>query len=67
MRKSLIFATLFEVRIIFGKESFINAMKGLNFIQSPINEEKAIKSLTAFHRYMPELQIGLVDGGRVKF
>ena len=38
MRKSLIFATLNEVNIIFGKESFINTKKVLNFIQSLINE-----------------------------
>ena len=38
MRKSLIFATLNEVSIIFGKESFVNAKKVVNFIQSFINE-----------------------------
>ena len=38
MRKSLLFATLNEVNIISGKESFINTKKVLNFIQSLINE-----------------------------
>ena len=35
--------------IVFKKESFINAKKVLNFIQSLTNEKKVIKSLTAFH------------------
>lgn len=52
MRKSLIFATLNEVNIIFGKESFINTKKVLNFIQSLTTEKKIIKSLTAFHRVL---------------
>ena len=41
-RKSLIFAKLYEVSIIFGKESFING-KVLNFIQSLIDKNKVIK------------------------
>ena len=49
MRKSLITETLYEVSIVFRKESFINAKKVLNFIQSLTNERKVIKSLTAFH------------------
>ena len=49
MLNSLIFATLYEVSIIFGKESFINAEKVLYFIQSLINEKKVTKSVTAFH------------------
>ena len=40
---------LCEVSIIFEKESFINAEKVLNFIQSLVNENKVVKSLTAFH------------------
>ena len=43
MRKSLIFATLYEVSIIFGKDRFINAkkvMQSLNFMQSLLNEKK---------------------------
>ena len=48
MRKSLIIETLYEVSIVFRKESFINAKKVLNFIQSLTNEKKVIKSLTAF-------------------
>ena len=38
-----------KVSIIFGKGSFLNAKKVLNFIQSLINENRVIKSLTAFH------------------
>ena len=48
MRKSLIIETLYEVSIVFRKESFINAKKLLNFIQSLTNEKKGMKSLTAF-------------------
>ena len=48
MRKSLIIETLYEVSIVFRKESFINAKKSLNFIQSLTNEKKGMKSLTAF-------------------
>ena len=48
MRKSLIFAKLYEVSIVLGKESFING-KVLNFIQSLIDKKKVIKSLTASH------------------
>ena len=44
-----IIETLYEVSIVFRKESFINAKKVLNFIQSLTNEKKGIKSLTAFH------------------
>lgn len=43
------FGTLCEVSIIFGNESFINAKKLLNFIQTLISEKKVIKSVTAFH------------------
>ena len=50
MRKTLVFVTLYEVGINFGKESFINRKKVLNFIESPINEKKVIKALTAFHK-----------------
>ena len=49
MRKSLVIETLYEVSIAFRKESFINAKKILNFIQSLTNEKKLMKSLTAFH------------------
>ena len=49
MRKSLIIEALYEVSIVFRKESIINAKKVLNFIQSLTNEKKVIKSLTAFH------------------
>ena len=49
MRKSLIIETLYEVSIVFRKESFINAKKVLNFIQSLTNKKKVLKSLTAFH------------------
>ena len=44
MRESLILATLNEVSIIFEKESFINAEKVSNFIQSLTNEKKVMKS-----------------------
>ena len=54
MRKSLIFALLFEVSIFFEKESFINAKKVLNFIQNLINEKKVAKFLTAFRIYPNE-------------
>ena len=40
---------LYEESVIFGKKSFINAKEVLNFVQSLINENKVIKSLTAFH------------------
>ena len=50
MRKTLVFVTLYEVGINFGKESFINRKKVLNFIESLINEKKVIKALTAFHK-----------------
>ena len=43
MCKSVIIETLYEVSIVFTKESFINAKKVLNFIQSLINEKKVIK------------------------
>ena len=49
MRKSLVIETLYEVSIAFRKESFTNAKKILNFIQSLTNEKKLMKSLTAFH------------------
>ena len=49
-RKSLIFSTLCEVSIIFGRESFIDAKNVLNFIVSLINGKKVIKLLTEFHR-----------------
>ena len=49
MCKSLVFAALYKVSIISGKESFTNAKKVLNFIQSLINERKVIKYLMAFH------------------
>ena len=42
MCKSLLFATLSEVSIIFGKESFINAKKVLDFIESLKNDKKLI-------------------------
>ena len=42
MRKSLIIETLYEVSLVFRKESFINAKKVLNFIQSLTNEKKVI-------------------------
>ena len=45
MCKSFVFATLWEISIIFEKESFINAKKVLSFIQSFINEKKVIKPL----------------------
>ena len=51
MCKSLMIETLYEVSIVFRKESFINTKKVLNFIQSLANEKKVIKSLTAFHRF----------------
>ena len=41
-----------EVSTIIGKESFINAKKVLNFIQSLMNENKVIKSLKAFHMFL---------------
>ena len=53
MRKSLIIETLYEVSIVFRKESFINAKKVLNFIQSLTNEKKVINPLTAFHILSP--------------
>ena len=43
MRKSLIIETLYEVSIVFRKESFLNAKKVLNFIQSLTNKKKVIK------------------------
>ena len=49
MCKSLIIETLYEVSIVFRKESFINAKKVLNFIKSLTNEKEVIKSLTTFH------------------
>ena len=42
IRKSLIFAKLYEVSIIFRKESFING-KVLNFIQSLIDKKESNK------------------------
>ena len=48
MHKSLTFMILFEVSIIFGKESFISTKKVSNFIQSLINKKKVINSLTQF-------------------
>ena len=53
MRKSLIIETLYEVSIVFRKESFINAKKVLNFIQSLTNEKKVMKPLMAFHTLSP--------------
>ena len=47
--KSFIPATLYEVSIIFVKESFTSSKKVLNFIESLINEKEAIKFLTALH------------------
>ena len=44
MRKSPIIETLYEVSIVFRKESFINANKVSNFIQSLTNEKKVINS-----------------------
>ena len=52
MRKGLIFATLYELTIIFEKESFIDAKKVLNFIQNLVNEKKVRKSLTGLHIYL---------------
>ena len=49
MSEGLVIETLYEVSIVFRKESFINAKKVLNFIQSLTNEKKVIKSLTALH------------------
>ena len=56
MRKSLIIETLYEVSIVFRKESFINAKKVLNFIQSLTNEKKVIKFLAPFHRIHTYIQ-----------
>ena len=42
MRKSLIIETLYEVSIVCRKETFINAKKVFNFIQSLINGKKVI-------------------------
>ena len=53
MCKSLIIETLYEVSIVFRKESFMNAKKILNFIQSLTNEKKVIKALTVFHTTPP--------------
>ena len=53
MSEGLVIETLYEVSIVFRKESFINAKKVLNFIQSLTNEKKVIKSLTAFHTLRP--------------
>ena len=53
MRKSLIIETLYEVSLVIRKESFINANKVLNFIQSLTNEKKVIKHQTAFHTLSP--------------
>ena len=50
MHKSLIIEALYEVSIVFRKESFINAKKVFNFIQSLVNGKKVIKSLTALHK-----------------
>ena len=50
MRESLIFATLYEVNVIFEKETFINAKKVLNFIQCLIILKKVTKSLAASHK-----------------
>ena len=47
-------------KIAFRKESFINAKKVLNFIQSLTNEKKVIKSLTAFHRFFLECALFVV-------
>ena len=52
------FATFYEVSIIFGKESFINAKKALNFIQTPLNEKKVIRSLLAFHKSQNDYLLG---------
>ena len=56
MRKSLIIETLYEVSIVFRKESFINAKKVLKFTQSLTNEKKVTKSLTALHTQRPIMQ-----------
>ena len=40
MRESIIFATSSEIKIVFEKESFINAKEVLHFIQSLMNEKK---------------------------
>ena len=65
MLKSLTFPTLYKVSIIFGKESFINAKKVLNSIQSLINEKKVIKSLMAFHTlHTVEIFCNLILGNR---
>ena len=53
MHKSLVIETYVIQSIVFKKESFINAKKVLNFIQSLTNEKKVIKSLTAFHTLRP--------------
>ena len=50
MSEGLVIETLYEVSIVFRKESFINAKKVLNFIQSLTNRKKVIESLTAFHK-----------------
>lgn len=52
MHESLIFLTLFEITIIFGKQSFINAKKIFNFIKRLVNEQKVIKSLKAFQKHL---------------
>ena len=51
MSEGLVIETLYEVSIVFRKESFINAKKVLHFIQSLTNEKKVIKALTAFHKF----------------
>ena len=54
MHKSLVIETLYDVSIAFRKESFINARKVLNFIQSLKNEKKVIKSLMTFHTLLSD-------------
>ena len=39
-----------KVSIIFEKESFLNAKKVLNFMQSLTNEKRVINSEKAFHK-----------------
>ena len=46
------FATWYKENIIFGKESFTNAKKVLNFILNLKNEKKVVKSLSTFQTYL---------------
>ena len=61
MRKSLVFATLYKVSIIFGKESFINAKKVLNFIQSLTNEKKSNKAVNGVPYILIFKKVGLLQ------